>query len=165
MLFYFRGKRNQCELIILKSVIEDLVFALVLERWAQFQCICHTKDLYWFNLDAEKEAKDSFQVSCKDNLGNEISLCQKDVVQAGLRGSEESGVDSKVWCLLLLRWWDLGDQNQWTRWTEVTRSGQLYSNHWRVYTLGAERSPSKVLMGSSPTQWQGHASVAQTCLP
>lgn len=93
MLYYFRRKRNQYELIILKSFIEDLVFALVLERWAQFQYICHTKDLYWFNLDAEKEAKGSFQVSCKDNLGDEVSLWEKDVMQAGLR--EE--VENLVW--------------------------------------------------------------------
>lgn len=45
MLFYFRGKRNQWELIILKSVIEDLVFALVLERWAQFQYLPHQRPL------------------------------------------------------------------------------------------------------------------------
>lgn len=93
MLFYFRGKRNQCELIILKSFIEDLVFALVLERWAQFQYICHTKDLYWFHLDAEKEAKDSFQLSCKDNLGSEVSLWEKDAMHTGLRGSKECRLD------------------------------------------------------------------------
>lgn len=79
-----RGKRNQYELI---TLVEELVFAFVLEIWVYVCIISLPKTFYWLYLEdkrKESEAILRFPVEW-------ASIGEKDVMRARLRKAEESG--------------------------------------------------------------------------
>lgn len=101
VLFDFRGKRNQCELIILEDFIEELVGICICPWKNGYNFNIHSipETSYWLYLDDKKEGvKDDFKIPCKDNLENGMTLLEKYVMKTGLMKSRIWFWIFEVWC-------------------------------------------------------------------